>query len=175
MIVRPVLTKDLEEIEGFDTSFSTDCVWQMDHRIADEEVSTTFRAIRLPRAIMVETKRDNDWLAHWQNSDLLLAVEEDRVFSGYLRLEIDRRRNWGKLIHLAVIRKKRRRGYGTALIEEAKRWSKARRVRGLVAETETRNYPAISFFQKSGFSFCGFNESGFPHREIDVYFVCSLG
>ncbi|MDO8672204.1 MAG: GNAT family N-acetyltransferase, partial [Dehalococcoidia bacterium] len=162
-------------IEEFDSSFSTDCVWQMDQKIVGDEVSTTFRAIHLPRAIKVDPRRDNNWLENWQNRDLLIAVEEDGELTGYLHMDVDRSRNVGRVEHLAVSRKRRRLGSGTALIQEAKRWSRVRRMRALAVETDTRNYPAINFFQKSGFAFCGFNDSYHSNKDISVFFVCTLG
>jgi ribosomal protein S18 acetylase RimI-like enzyme len=104
-----------------------------------------------------------------------MVAEEDLTVSGYMVLEVDWSQSIGRISHLAVTRKKRRQGIATALVQEAKRWSKVRRVRALVVEVSTKNYPAISFFEKSGFTFCGFNDRCYQNKDIDVFFACGLG
>jgi ribosomal protein S18 acetylase RimI-like enzyme len=71
------------------------------------------------------------------------------------------------------------RGVGTALITSGMEYAKRNGARGLWLETQNINYPAIRFYMKSGFRFCGFDASlyepaGVMPGEIALYFFRAL-
>jgi hypothetical protein len=39
---------------------------------------------------------------------------------------------------------------------------------------QTKNYPAISFCQKHGMTFCGFNDRHFANQDIALFFALAL-
>ena len=41
-------------------------------------------------------------------------------------------------------------------------------------DTPTKDYPAICFYQKHGFAFCGFNDQLYPNHDIALLFALSL-
>jgi hypothetical protein len=62
------------------------------------------------------------------------------------------------------------RGIGTALLRAARDWALETKLRRLIVETQTKNYPAIRFLQKRGLVFCGYNDLFYPNQDIAVFF-----
>ncbi len=44
----------------------------------------------------------------------------------------------------------------------------------MMAAVQSKNYPAINFLQRNGFTFCGYNERYYRNQDIAVYFACGL-
>jgi ribosomal protein S18 acetylase RimI-like enzyme len=53
-------------------------------------------------------------------------------------------------------------------------WANAHNVDRIIAETQTKNYPAICLYQHLGYSFCGFNDRYFLNQDIAVFFCTSV-
>ena len=68
----------------------------------------------------------------------------------------------------------RRQGIGTALMRHARQWAREQGLQMLLAEATTKNYPALCFYQKLGFQFCGFNDHYYTNQDIALFFVQSL-
>jgi ribosomal protein S18 acetylase RimI-like enzyme len=81
-------------------------------------------------------------------------------------------RGWVK--DLAVVTPYRRQGIGSELVRAALRWGRERALRSVLAETQTKNYPAICFCRKHGFVFCGFIDQYYPNQDIAVFFARGL-
>jgi ribosomal protein S18 acetylase RimI-like enzyme len=75
---------------------------------------------------------------------------------------------------LAVEPVYRRRGIATALLRHGRQWARQEGLKLLQAEATTKNYPALRFYQKLGFQFCGFNDHYYPNQDIAVFFVQGL-
>ncbi|MBI2305570.1 MAG: GNAT family N-acetyltransferase [Chloroflexi bacterium] len=172
--VRSMIPGDAQVIPTISLSFETQWVWQMEYKASDEGVSTLFRPVRLPRALKVDPPVDWKWLADWQKRELVLVAVAVKDVVGYLELGIGWEKGQGWVNHMAVQGLLRRRGIASLLIAEAKRWAKKRQLVGLMAETQTKNYPAIRLFQKCGFRFCGFNDHLYPTKEIALFFSQDL-
>ena len=175
MILRSIEAADVKAILSLDVSYFTDRVWQMEQKVGGSEIATYFRTTRLPRPLRVDPA--TEWATvtdNWRERDLFIVANEGDHILGYLDLTIDRRHNIGWIDHVAVTPPRRRTGVGSALIEEAGKWGKRRRLSSLMAETQTKNHPAIRFLQKCGFTFCGFNDRLYPQRDIVVFFSLDL-
>ena len=75
---------------------------------------------------------------------------------------------------LVVDRHYRRAGIGARLLSEAKRWAARQGADCLIADAPARNFPALRLLQKSGFAFCGFNDSCYDGNEVAVFFCARL-
>lgn len=176
MPIRPLLPTDLSAIAEISTAYSTDHVWQMEQKINSGEIVTSFRAIRLPRELRVLDQPDKSWIEeNWQKSDLFIVAEEGGEIAGYLELNVNPTMKNAVVANLAVSFLKRRKGIAIALLREAQAWGRGRKLRSLIIETQTKNYPTICLSQKLGFTFCGFNDSYYPNKDIAVFFVLPLG
>ncbi len=173
--VRPADSDDIALITTFDHSFSTDYVWQMDLREEQGQVSVNFRQVRLPRSLRVLYPRNSEALAaHWTDRNLFVVAEVLGQVRGYLSVAEGPMPELGWVADFAVERKMRRQGIGTALITSAVDWARHSGLRRLIVEVQSKNYPAICFSQKHGFSYCGYNDRYFANRDIALFFGMSL-
>ncbi|NLF01383.1 MAG: GNAT family N-acetyltransferase [Anaerolineales bacterium] len=175
MQVRPATPQDLDPCSKIDSSYSTDRVWQMDTRTEEGVVTTTFREVHLPRDIRVEyPRRGADLIAGWERRDGFLVACQAEKICGYVALTAQAEHGIAWVGDLIVDRAHRRQGVGTALLRAALRWGREEGLVRIVIELQTKNYPAISFCQARGFTFCGYNDHFWPSQDIALFFGQSL-
>ena len=177
MIIRPAEQSDLETCVALDSSFQTDHVWQMEEREEENAILVAFRTARLPRTVYVAYPRDNRSLAedYAQGHGILIAEKEETgEILGFLSIQFQYWHDTGWIRDLVVDRRYRRQGVGSALLKAAAQWANEHGLNRLIAETQTKNYPAICFYQKHGFAFCGFNDRYYANQDIALFFSLSL-
>lgn len=173
--IRPAAASDLPTLADLDHGYSTDYVWQMNTHESEGEVSVTFREVRLPRPMRVHFPRSGDWLADAFARQICFLVGENAgQIQGYLNLAPGPVSDTGLIADFAVERRNRRQGVGSALLLAARQWARDNGLRRLLVETQTKNYPAISFCQKHGFAFCGYNDRYYPNLDIALFFGLNL-
>ncbi|HLB46149.1 MAG TPA: GNAT family N-acetyltransferase [Anaerolineales bacterium] len=171
IVVRPARSDDIRVISTFDHSYSTDYVWQVDVREEQGQINTTFRQARLPRSVRVLYPRDAETLAAvWTQRRLFIVAEVENQVRGYLSVMEAPMNDTGWVAEFAVERKVRRQGIGAALISSTVDWARNVGLRRLLIEVQSKNYPAISFCQKHGFAFCGYNDLYFANQDIALFF-----
>lgn len=173
--VRPISVSDLRAVEALDASYTSEMVWQVEMRRQSEEMSVSFRQVRLPRPVRAAPPLSGAAaIEKWQEADLFLVATEEGQVVGYLRGDFQGRRGLGLVEVIAVAPEWRRRGLGRLLLQEAvgtfRRW----RLRWAVAETQTQNQPANAFLEQMGFGFCGFNERAYLGGDIALLFAQEL-
>ncbi len=186
MLVRHAVPADLSACLALDANSQTDHVWQMDEREDADGILVRFRLVRLPRVMRVTYPRPRHDLAIcWERGSTVLVAtdnvaaasdEEEKpaqVF-GYCQLDLSTWQQAGWISHLIVERRLRRRGIGTALLKTAIAWGREHGIRRLMCAVQTKNYPAISFCEKHGFTFCGFSEHYFANRDIALFFTLPI-
>ncbi len=175
MIVRPATLADLNACLLIDHTGVTDHVWQMKVEEEEAQVSVTFHTIRLPRRMGAEYPYSLDQLVEdWQRGEGFVVAEVDNEVRGYVDLLARPWQRTGWVANLAVERGYRRQGIGTALIRHARQWAREQGLQMLLAEATTKNYPALCFYQKLGFQFCGFNDHYYTNQDIALFFVQAL-
>ncbi len=176
MIIR--LAEEAEDIQScamLDHNYVTTHVWQMDAREQPDGTSVIFRRVRLPRILYGRYPRSLDELMiREEQGDAVLVAQDEGQIVGYLHLVVQDRESTGWARNLAVTPHLRRRGIGTALVQTAADWLRQRNVSQLLLEMTTKNYPAICFAQKLGFSFCGYNDRYYANQDIALFFAKSL-
>lgn len=173
--IRPAIAADIPELIAIDHTYSSEFVWQMEIQVEDKHTEITFREIRLPRSVRVEYPRpthtlEGDWT---RRSGLLVAVFESQVV-GYISLMLDIAPITTWVTDLAVVRRVRRQGIGSALVLAAQEWGEQHNSRRLVLEMQPKNYSAIQMAQKLGFAFCGYNDRYYANHDIGLFFAKSL-
>jgi GNAT superfamily N-acetyltransferase len=138
----------------------------------ESRVSVTFHAVRLPRRMRAEYPRDLEQLVEdWQQGEGVLVADVDGEVHGYIDLVARPWQRMGWVAHMAVDRVHRRRGVGRALMRHARIWAREHGLLTIMAEATTKNYPALCFYQKLGFQFCGFNDHYYTNQDIALFFV----
>ncbi len=159
----------------FDHSASTDWVWQM---VVDERqggLSVAFRPARLPRTVTTLYPRDRGALMQsWAQGEVFLVAQRADALAGYVNVREDAAQQIAWVADLVVDRPYRMQGVGTALLRAVRQWALERSLRHLIVETQTKNYPAISFLQQRGLVFAGYNDRYYPNQDIALFFGQSL-
>jgi ribosomal protein S18 acetylase RimI-like enzyme len=175
--VRPAQLEDLARLAALDPGYETDYVWQMDHRddLAAGQIQITFRPARLPRPMRVNVPRDAARLVDdWNRRICFVVAEQDGQLKGLLNLTLAPAPDTAWIGDCVVDRSCRRVGVGSVLLAAAAHWARSNRLRRLVLEMQSKNYPAICFAQKHGFAFSGYNDRYYPNQEVALYFGLAL-
>ena len=174
-IIRNATAADLPHCLGLDASFETDHVWQMDSRSEHGQISVSFRSVRLPRSMRVLYPRDARLLsAGWQSCDAMLIAEDNGALVGYAALAKRAPQSTAWVQDLIVSKAARRAGVGQALLAWSVRWAREQQLSWLVVEVQTKNYPALSFCQKNGLTFCGYNDHYYANQDIALFFAKAI-
>ena len=175
--VRPAIASDIPALIALDHHYTSDHVWQMEfqHNREAGQVVVNFRQVRLPRAVSVGYPRSPSALADdWASrSGLLVAVLENAPV-GYISLMITMATDTAWVTDLAVERRLRRQGIGSALLLAGREWAAHMNCQRLVLETQNKNYPAIQMVLKLGFEFCGYKDRYYPNHEVGIFFGRSV-
>ena len=177
MQVYPAELADLNPCHELNGSYTTDYVWQMQTHQTGHRADIRFDIIRLPRPMQVTYPRSSDELfEHWQQEEgcfLVVRNLRDEVV-GFID---GQPYPWQDLLwisNLVIEPAYRRQGYGTTLLQAARRWALANELHKLMLEVQTKNHPAISLAQKLGFQFCGYNERYYANKDIALFFCQSI-
>jgi ribosomal protein S18 acetylase RimI-like enzyme len=175
MEIRLATLSDLNACLSLDHGCETDHVWQMQDRRSKLRVSVTFDIVRLPRPMRTQYPRDVEQLVHnWQRGEGFFVAEVDGEVRGYVDTVAQPWQSLGWVMNLAVDRGFRERRIGIALLGQARQWVREQGLLSLMVEATTKNYPALSLYQKLGFQFCGFNDHYYLNRDIALFFVQSV-
>lgn len=162
---------DFAACSQLDHTCTTSHVWQVDLREESDETSVRFRVAHLPREVRVTYPRDRQTLLHsWQTRDCFLVATADDVILGYVNMRVDGPSARGWIHDLVVDQRVRRRKIGSALLEQALRWSRMHNIEYVTLDLQTKNYPALCFVRAHGFAFCGFNDHYYANRDIALFF-----
>ncbi len=169
--IRPALSTDFDDLIKINLSNRTEYVWQMDRVIEEGQITIGFREVRLPRAIQVEVPRAADSLhkAAEHSSGTLVGVFKGTPVA-FINLDDSLVPNGVWIKDLAVLEQHRRQGIGSALLLAAQEWAIQRRLRKVILETQSKNYPAIRMAVKMGFELSGYNDQYYANQDIALFF-----
>jgi ribosomal-protein-alanine N-acetyltransferase len=175
MIIRPAILTDLNVCLALDHDGVTDHVWQMKVQESESNIGVTFHTVRLPRRMQATYPRALEQLVEdWQRGEGFFVAEVDGEVRGYIDLIAQRWQQLGWIVNMAVDREFRRRGIGMALMQHGRQWAKEQGLELIIAEMTTKNYPALSFYQKLGYQFCGFSDHYYRNQDIALFFVLTI-
>jgi RimJ/RimL family protein N-acetyltransferase len=177
-IIRDGIPDDIPRCLALDHSYETEYVWQVSIQTDSHQQTIVLREERLPRQMDAVYAQSEPRLRHALQPDqcLLVAALEDTPQTplGYLTMSPDPTAHTARLRDVVVGRDYRRQGVGLRLMSIAQRWALAHNIERIIAETQTKNYPAIALCRRAGYAFCGFNDQYFINRDIAVFFCLSL-
>jgi ribosomal protein S18 acetylase RimI-like enzyme len=113
-------------------------------------------------------------LQQWGSSDLVLMAEQGTKLCGYIVVTVVPSSGIGWVSALVVANSLRRQGIGSMLLAAARRWARygqGQNVRAFMLEVSTKNYPAVAFCRKEGFTFCGYTDYSFSNGDVVLLFV----
>jgi ribosomal protein S18 acetylase RimI-like enzyme len=167
--------RDLTACLALDGSYETDHVWQVVQQEADGEMTARFRTVHLPRTMRVPYPSWGEaLLAHQERGDLVLVAAEATEVRGYIDQECQPDQGLAWVHHLVVAPHFRRHGIGDALLTRAIMHARQQSLGHVMVVVQSKNFPAISFFGRHGFVFCGYNERYYRNQDIALYFALAL-
>lgn len=167
--------RDLAACLELNADYETDHVWQVTQSEEEGQVVTRFRVTSLPRPMLV---RYPSWsealLFHQERGDLILVAAEGAQVRAYLDQETQPDQGIAWIHHLVVAPGYRRRGLASALLARGIQQARQEGMAQLMTAVQSKNHPGISFLQRHGFQFCGYNEYFYRNHDIALYFARSL-
>lgn len=176
LTIRPAeWPKDIPILAKLDTSFTTDRIYRVTQDgfrfCLEEEALARPQRKRYPFDPSDTEERDK-----WQFTAL---TEIDGKLAGFTAAEHLEWNNRAHLRHLYVSRRFRGRGVGSRLVDAVCEFARSVQARSVWLETQNINYPAIQFYERSGFSLCGldtglYDPSGIKTPDIALFFEKSV-
>lgn len=164
--------QDADALAKLDTSFTTERIYRPAYGALSFQLREERVAPPLYKRYLLEVENPAE-RAVW---DYAVIVEEASEIVGFLAAQYT---EWNRRVilwHLYVAPPHRRRGVGARLLEVAEAYAHSVQARCLWLETQNTNYPAIQFYIRAGFAFCGFDSSlydrsGFEQEETALFFM----
>lgn len=174
MVIRNVCWHtDREQLSNFDASFSTECIYRVvlngiSAEILEEKLDAPLRKI-YPLDVESDICEAN----------FSVVAEINKAIVGFATAKYE---NWNKRVVLTgiyVLPSSKNKGVGRALVDAVLDYTKSTPARCLWLETQNVNFPAIAFYTKLGFRFCGFDTTLYDNAEtssseVAFYFCRSI-
>ncbi len=177
LIFRDGVDADIPYCLALDSDFRSEHVFQMTVREAADEIQVSCRKQRLPRHLDSRHVTDAQQLELVLRLNYCFVVAQDKSSNhilGFVSMRVDQTSQVAYLQDIVIDRPYRRRSLGSRLVHVARVWASEYRLRQILFEIPTTNFPCILFAKSLGFSFCGFNDHHFANREIALFFSLSI-
>lgn len=170
--IRPAVVSDLSSLVNIDHTYQTAYVWQMDRSLDKGQLDIRFREVRLPRPIRVDPPVSPEVIGSDESikAGMLIAIHNGYPV-GYISLKEIEPSGTAWVLDLVVRDRDRRHGIGTALLMAGNDWAAQRKLRRIVLEMQSKNFPAFQMALKLGYEFCGYNDQYFANRDIALFFA----
>ena len=106
------------------------------------------------------------------DTNIYFVCYEKEELVGYIGLMVAA--DEGNITNVAVCPSKRRRGIADALIEKAIEIAKRKNISQIFLEVRKTNAPAISLYEKHGFSYIGCRKNYYDEPREDANIMCIL-
>jgi ribosomal protein S18 acetylase RimI-like enzyme len=154
--------EDRASLLALDTSFTTDRVYRLERRAHSFALEERSIAPAVRKSYPLENEVDALPTFDW----VLVAGDRDATV-GMVAMRLEHWNRRASLHHLYLAPAVRRQGIGRLMIEAALREARAHQMRNLWAETQTVNYAAVQFYERTGFTLCGLDTSLYDPRTVN--------
>ena len=174
IIRKPSWPDDNAAIAAIDASYSSEQI----HRVEFSGLGISINPVRVAPAFEKKVAV-RDLVNEIESADKSAVIEIDKRICAVAAIQLETWNRRAILRHFYVDKSKRRSGIGSELMDFLL-WKAANRgARCLWVETQNTNDPAIQFYLKNGFQFCGVDSSlyapeGATQAECAMYFVHEL-
>lgn len=173
--LRPATADDIPRLMALDHAYITDHVWQVQFRPGTEHISLHLQRVRLPRPVRVAYPRPLETLPDtWTHRAALLLAQLGNTPVGYIGFQAAPMPATAWVTDFAVDAPYRRQGVGQSLLLAACRQAAGQGFLRLALDLPSKNHPAISLAQKTGFTFFGFGDRYYLNGDIALFFVRTM-
>lgn len=162
IIIREICWQsDGEHLSNFDALFAAEYIYRvvingMSVEIIEAKLDIPFQKIY-----------QFDWVKNdVEASDYSVAAEIEGLIVGFAAVKYEEWNKRAVVTGIYVAPESKGKGVGRALIDSVLNYAKTTPARCLWLETQNINYPAIQFYIKLGFRFCGFDKSLYNPVEV---------
>jgi GNAT superfamily N-acetyltransferase len=160
MVIRNVCWHtDREQLYNFDASFSTKYIYRVVLNGISAEIIEEKLEVPLRKIYPLDVESDI------REATFSAVAEVDRVIVGLTTTKYENWNNRVILTGIYVLPSSKSKGIGKALIDAILNYAKTTPARCLWLETQNVNFPAIAFYTKLGFQFCGFDTTLYSDTE----------
>ncbi|HZS48976.1 MAG TPA: GNAT family N-acetyltransferase [Blastocatellia bacterium] len=153
--------EDREYLLRLDTSFSTDRIFRLNHSDQSFSIEELQVSPRIRKTYSIKEAVDSLPLLGWTT----VAVENNSI-AGVIAVKLENWNRRAEIHHLYIAPQARRKGIGRMLIEAALQHARGCQMRSVLVETQTINYGAIKFYERLGFTLCGFDTSLYDPGDV---------
>ena len=176
-VIRDGLPTDIAGCLTLERTYETEFVWQMTMQEISDGHSVAFRRDRLPRRMEVQypsSEKRIKAVLEASGCYIVATARDEPETLGYLVMSHDPIHSIANIHDIVVSLPYRRHKIGSRLLNVARRWAEEHHLNTLIAETQTKNYPAITFLEHNGLRFCGYSDQYFLNQDIAVFFGQAL-
>lgn len=139
---------DRETYEGYPLKFS----YRTDrhYRVTASQWSMSLREELFPEP--AEKAFTDELFGDWLEAPVALGAFLGEELAGVIEGSVETWHNVFRISNLLILEPYRKAGLGTALMDRMLAHAKSLDCRGVILETQSCNYPAISFYRKQGFT-----------------------
>ncbi len=145
-------------------SYETDACYQVETRSEVDGMTLRLRKVALGRS-MRKSFVDRLYQPYWENASAF-GVFEAGELCGVIEVAAEDWSNRLRVTELLVFEKYRRKGYGTLLMEHAKKIAVHDGRRAILLETQSCNTNAIAFYTAQGFVFDGLDLCCYTNEDV---------
>ena len=159
--------EDEPHILQVDTSFSTDRTYN----VKRTGLSYSLEVIEINPTLQKDYGQitDLDEYPFVVVAEVVVVAEEQSAICGFAAVRIEAWNNRAILGHLYVSEGYRGLGIGKLLVQSSVNYAKSSNTRCLWLETQNINYPAIQFYQRMGFEWCGLDIELYDDTTVNAY------
>lgn len=157
------LPDDIRVLAGLDTSFTTERIY----RVVREDLAFLLREEAVTPPLRKQYDCDPADPIERQNWEHAVIAEAEGQLAGFAAAKYEA---WNRRIvlwALYVMPAHRGQGAGTQLLDAVETYARSVQARGIWLETQNINYPAIQFYRRCGFQFCGFDASLYDPKILE--------
>ncbi|MBI1279281.1 MAG: GNAT family N-acetyltransferase [Anaerolineaceae bacterium] len=160
--------EDEPQILQVNTAFSTDRVY----KVKRTGLSYSLELVQINPTL----RKDYGQITDLDEYPFVVVAEEHSVICGVAAVHIEAWNKRAVLQHLYVSEGYRSLGIGKLLVQSSMNYAKSSHMRCLWLETQNINYPAIQFYQRMGFEWCGldtelYDDTTLNNYEIALFFA----
>lgn len=172
---RPASVDDFEGCLAIDHSYQTRRVWQLNLTERDNVRQVRFQTVKLPKETAVSSPyADEELVQRWCACDWFMVGESNDGIQAYITAATEKLTPTAWIYDMAVAPQYRRQGIGSQLLALATDWARQQKAEQLMIALSMKNDPAMRFLRKSGFGFCGYNETTYRTKDISLFFSVKL-
>lgn len=162
-----IISLDKNEYDYFPLHYhyETDEYYRVKTNCGKEGFGVSFERQRFQEK-MVYDNTDTLFQEYWNNPKAFGVKDDDGKLVAYLEFDTEEWNNRLIMTQLLVDEKCRGHGVGRLLFNFVKEYAKKEDYRIITLETQNTNTPAIDFYLKMGFTFCGTNLFFYSNDDI---------